>query len=80
MPGAQSYSLVVRGGSVERLADLVEPMMIRAEGDQTVLTVTIADQSHLRGVLDRITDLGFQLLTLERLGPVPPPAAGGADA
>ncbi len=55
-------------------------MATRPDGEQTVITGRIVDQSHLRGVLDGIADLGFQLVALERIGPAPPPtAAGGPD-
>ena len=69
MRGAQAYRFVVRGGRADRLADLIEGIEISADGDTKVITGTIVDQAHLRGVLDAMTDLGLQLVTLERVGP-----------
>jgi hypothetical protein len=78
--GAQIYRFVVRGGEAGRLAELIEGVEIRTEGDTQVITGRIVDQAHLRGVLDAIADLGLQLVTLERIGPAPPSTAGnGAD-
>jgi hypothetical protein len=75
MRGAQTYRFAVRGRRVDQLSELIEPTGIRNEGDQTLLTAVIIDQSQLRGVLDSIADLGLQLVGLERLGPAPPPGA-----
>jgi carbon monoxide dehydrogenase subunit G len=69
--GAQTYRFVVRGGQAGRLADLIADIQIRADGETTVITGTIDDQAHLRGVLDRMTDLELELVTLERIGPAP---------
>lgn len=75
MRGSQTYCFAIRGFRVDQLAELIEPIGIRNKGDQTLLTAVIVDQSQLRGVLDRIADLGLQLVGLERLGPAPPPSA-----
>jgi hypothetical protein len=78
--GEQTYRFVVRGQrAVEPLANLIGQMGVLSEGEQTVITGRIVDQSHLRGVLDSITDLGLQLVAMERLGPVRPPTAGGGE-
>jgi hypothetical protein len=72
--GAQTYRFVVRGGRAGRLADLIEDVEIRIDGDTRVITGTIVDQAHLRGVLDGMADLGLQLVTLERIGCASPPS------
>jgi hypothetical protein len=72
--GAQTYRFVVRGSGVDRRVDVVEPTAIRTEADLTVLTARIEDQSHLRGVLNGIGDIGLQLVSFERLGPVSAPS------
>lgn len=77
--GEQTYRFVVRGRGVDRFADVIESTAIRTEADQSALTATIADQSHLRGVLDSIADLGLELVALERLGRAPPPSATRAN-
>ena len=79
MRGAQTYRFVVRGGQAGRLADLIERIEIRTDGDTKVITGSIVDQAHLRGVLDGITDLGLQLVTLERIGPTPRSTASKTD-
>ena len=75
MRGEQTYRFVVRGPGVNRLMDVIEPTAIHTDADQTVLTARIEDQSHLRGVLNGISDIGLQLVAFERLGPVSPPSA-----
>ena len=75
MRGARTYRFVLRGPGVERLVDAVEPTTIETEGDLTVLTTTIEDQSHLRGVLNAINDIGLELVAFERLAPVAPSSA-----
>ena len=75
MRGTQAYRFVVRGGQADRLADLIDGIEIRADGDTEVITGGIVDQAHLRGVLDAMTDLGLQLVTLERIGPAAPLSA-----
>ena len=71
---SQTYRFVVRGGHAGRLADLIERIEIRTDGDTKVITGRIVDQAHLRGVLDGMSDLGLQLVTLERIGPAAPPS------
>ena len=75
MRGEQTYRFVVRGTGVDRLVGVIEPTAIHTHAELTVLTATIEDQSHLRGVLNSIGDLGLQLVAFERLEPVPPSSA-----
>ena len=75
MRSEQTYRFVVRGPGVDRLVGLVEPTAIHTHDGQTVLTATIEDQSHLRGVLNGISDIGLQLVSFERLAPASPPSA-----
>lgn len=78
MRGEQTYRFVVRGPGVNRLMDVIEPTAIHTDADQTVLTARIEDQSHLRGVLNSIGDLGLQLVAFERLAPAPASSASRA--
>lgn len=73
--GEQTYRFVVRGPGADRLVGVVEPTAIHTDAELTVLTATIEDQSHLRGVLNGISDVGLQLVSFERLAPVSPPSA-----
>ena len=75
MRGEQTYRFVVRGPGVDRLVGVIEPTAIHTHGEQTVLTARIEDQSHLRGVLNGISDIGLQLVSFERLAPVSAPIA-----
>ena len=75
MRGEQTYRFVVRGPGADRLVGVVEPTAIHTDAELTVLTATIEDQSHLRGVLNGISDIGLQLVSFERLEPVPPSSA-----
>ena len=72
--GEQTYRFVVRGAGADRLVGVIEPTAIHTDAGLTVLTATIEDQSHLRGVLNGISDIGLQLVSLERLAPVSPPS------
>jgi hypothetical protein len=80
MRGVQTYRFVVRGAPIDGLGDLVEQLTTSTDGDATTITCSIADQSHLCGVLDRIADIGLQLVAFERVGPASSATAGRADA
>jgi hypothetical protein len=69
MRGEQTYRFVVRGPGVDRLVRVLEPTAFHTNDGQTVLTARIEDQSHLRGVLNSIGDLGLQLVSFERVLP-----------
>ena len=75
MRGEQTYRFVVRGPGVDRLVGVIEPTAIHTHGEQTVLTARIEDQSHLRGVLNGISDIGLELVAFERVTPVSPSSA-----
>jgi hypothetical protein len=75
MRGEQTYRFVVRGPGVDRLVGVVEPTAIHTDAELTVLTARIQDQSHLRGVLNGIGDIGLLLVAFERLAPVSPSSA-----
>ena len=40
-----------------------------ADGPTTVLTGQVIDQSHLRGLLNKIWDLNFKVVQVNKLGP-----------
>jgi len=61
------YRIVVRDDIGERFALAFEGMEVEARGRQTVLTGEIIDQPHLHGILDRISSLGLELLSVESL-------------
>jgi hypothetical protein len=67
MQGERTYRCVVRGGSVDLLAGLGADLTIQSDGDRVTITGAITDQSQLRGMLNEIADLGFELVAFEQL-------------
>jgi hypothetical protein len=61
------YRLVVEGELGPRYASAFDGMTVRAHHGETDITGPIIDEAHLRGLLDRIANLG---LTLHSLTPV----------
>ena len=65
--GATCYKIVVRSELSERFVHEFEGMSLKVENGRTILVGPIVDQSHLRGLLDRIQDFGVELLSVEAL-------------
>lgn len=64
----ETYRIVVRGEIDDRFAFLFNGMrMERVEGT-TVLTGTVVDQAQLHGYIERLAELGLDLLRIEQLG------------
>jgi hypothetical protein len=66
------YRICVRGRLTERFGLALEGMRLvaAAGGTETVFSGEIRDQSHLYGLLDRVRDLGLELISVQ------PEAAG----
>lgn len=58
------YRVVVRGTLGEHLASCFESFELEAGGGETALTGTLADQAQLHGLLDRLQDLGIDLVSV----------------
>ena len=71
------YKIVVEGELTERFAGAFTGMTMKAEKGQTIITGQIVDQSHLHGILDRVSSMGLPLVSLQAL---PEYARGGDDA
>jgi hypothetical protein len=71
------YKIVVEGILTERFAEAFAGMKMHVEGAQTIITGQIVDQSHLYGILDRISALGLALVSVQAL---PEYARGEDDA
>jgi hypothetical protein len=71
------YKIVVHGELSERFAGAFAGMTMEAESGQTIITGQVVDQSHLHGILDQISSMGLQLLSVQAL---PERARGGDDA
>ncbi len=60
------YRITVRGVLTERLAAAFEPLSLAGVGEgRTALAGVCVDSAALYGVLDRIRDLGLELLGVE---------------
>ncbi|MGY1616749.1 hypothetical protein ACI797_08385 [Geodermatophilus sp. SYSU D00691] len=71
------YRITVQGVLTERLAPAFEPLRLAGVDEgRTALSGVCIDPAALYGVLDRIRDLGLELLALESCDVVPPPVVG----
>ena len=70
------YRISVRGQLTERLASEFDGMTLKPGKSTTTLVGEIKDQSHLYGLLDRVRNLGLDLISVE---PVPTPDLPGTD-
>ena len=61
------YRITVRGRLTERLGSAFEGMVLEPGNGQTGLVGDIRDQSHLYGVLDRVRNLGLELVSVEAI-------------
>jgi hypothetical protein len=61
------YRVVVRGRLGEHLAVAFDSLEIESEAGESSLTGTFADQAALHGLLDRLRDLGIQLVSVNPL-------------
>ena len=66
------YRIVVRGRLSEHLASAFEGFALEPGNERSVLVGEIRDQAHLYGILDRVRDLGLELVSVEKdLGDLP---------
>lgn len=66
------YRLVLRGELGEPFGFLFEGMQMDRVAGTTVLTGDVVDQTHLHGLLERVRELGLELVSIG-------PADEGAD-
>ena len=59
------YRLVVRGELGEPFGFLFEGMRMDRVSGTTVLTGNVIDQAHLHGLLQRIQELGLELVSID---------------
>jgi|SRR5215208_744871 hypothetical protein len=74
------YQIEVRGELSRRYAAAFEGMEMKTKGGRTILTGEGVDQVQLHGIIDRIGDLGLEILSVKILpddtresGPRTPP-------
>jgi hypothetical protein len=65
MPPAR-YWIAVRGRLTGHLGSAFEEFVLQPGSEGTVLVGEIRDQAHLYGVLDRIRDLGLELVSVQK--------------
>ena len=59
------YQICVQGRLTERLAAALEGMTLQAGAVNTVFTGEVKDQSQLYGLLDRLQNLGLELISVQ---------------
>ena len=59
------YQICIRGRVTERLGSALEGMRLEAGETETMFTGEIRDQSQLYGLLDRVRDLGLELVSVQ---------------
>jgi hypothetical protein len=70
------YRIVVRGELSHRYLPAFEGMTLAAGDGQTAITGPVVDQAQLHGLLDRVGDLGLELISVN---PTLEPAARTAQ-
>jgi hypothetical protein len=68
------YRICIRGHMTERLGSALEGMRLEASATESVFTGEIRDQSQLYGLLDRVRDLGLELVSVQPQPAADPPA------
>jgi hypothetical protein len=70
MPGAH-YEFRVSGRLSERAQHAFGEMRIVPTPPETIIYGAVADGSHLRGILDRLDNLGLHVVSVHRMPDVP---------
>lgn len=63
-----SYRLIVRGELGARFAYLFEGMQMERVTGTTVLTGPVRDRAQLHGFIERIEELGLELVSVQQIG------------
>jgi len=61
------YRIVVRSELTDSYASAFEGMEMETKEGQTILSGEVKDQPHLFGILDRLSSLGLELLSVQAL-------------
>ena len=62
--GPTIYQIVVRGELSDRYVLAFEGMTLTTGDGRSAITGPVVDQAHLHGLLDRIGDLGLELVSV----------------
>ena len=60
-----TYQICVRGRVTERLGSALEGMRLEPGATETMFIGEIRDQSQLYGLLDRVRDVGLELVSVQ---------------
>jgi hypothetical protein len=72
------YEIVVRGELSRRFWMAFDGMTLVARDGQTAITGPVVDQAHLHGLLDRVRDLGLELVSVNAI-PTRTPSSSDRD-
>ena len=82
--GPTTYRIVVRGELSQRYVPAFEGMTLTSGDGETAIVGLVIDQAQLHGLLNRVSDLGLELIsvnaTLEPTSSAPAGQTGGASA
>jgi hypothetical protein len=67
------YRIVIDGELSGRFALAFDGMTVQSGGGQTEITGMVVDQSQLHGLLDRVGELGLDLVSVNAIGDEGPP-------
>ena len=62
------YRITIRGRAPHVVSAVLDGVQVCAQAGETVLVGEILDASHLYGVIDRLQELGLELIGLEQVG------------
>jgi hypothetical protein len=65
------YQLVIRGELDERFGFLFDGMQMKRTEGTTVFAGPVTDQAQLMGLIERISELGLELLSVQQLATSP---------
>ena len=66
--GSRQYEFRIRGRLGDTFLATFEDFDAEVEPVETILRGTVADQAELHGILERIQDLGLELVEVRRVG------------
>jgi hypothetical protein len=66
------YQLVIRGELDGRFGVLFEGLQMECTEGTTVIAGRVLDQAKLMGLMERIDELGLELLSVQQIAAIPP--------
>lgn len=60
------YEITIRGVLDMSWQDFLDGLSTTIEGENTILSCSVPDQSALYGIINRLRDLGLELIAIER--------------